>query len=117
MYQILYQSHAGSWAILILFFFLTYFFHKQKWLGIITRIFYLIMLISGIGMLVLLKFPLIFIIKGIIAIGLIAIMELILVNKKKGQVPAPYWVAFAIDLMLVILIGFKVIQSVKSFNL
>lgn len=109
MYHILYQSHAGSWAILILFFFLTYFFQK-KWLGIITRIFYLIMLITGIGMLILLKFPLIFIIKGIIAIALITIMEKLLALKKKGTPPAPFWIAFAIDLILVILLGFKVIQ-------
>lgn len=110
MYNILYQSHAGSWALLLIFFFLSYFLQKQKWLAMITRLFYLIMLISGIGMLFLLKFPLVFIVKGLLAILLISFMELILVKKKQEKPHTLFWILFVIDLILVILLGFKVIS-------
>lgn len=110
MFNIFYQSHAGSWAILLIFFLLSYFFQNQKWLAIITRIFYLIMIVSGVGMLVLLKFPLVFIIKGLLAILLIGIMEMIFEKKKKGEPHTVFWLFFAIELILVILLGFNVIS-------
>ncbi len=110
MYNIFYQSHAGSWAILIIFFLLSYFFHNQKWLSIITRIFYLMMIVTGVGMLFLLKFPLVFIVKGLLAILLIGTMDMILMKKKKAQPHSIFWIVFVIILILVILLGFHVIH-------
>ena len=110
MLNIFYQSHAGSWAILLLFFFLSYFLQKHKWLPMVLRIFYLIMLISGIGMLVLLGFPLVFVLKGILAISLIGTMEMLLVKKKKAEPHTAFWGLFAILTILVILFGYNVIQ-------
>jgi len=110
MYQIMYHSHAGSWAIMLLFFFLAYFFQNIKLFSIITRIFYLIMIVSGVTMLYLLHFPLALSVKGAIALGLISIMELLLLYKKRKQPAYPFWIAFVIDLILVLLLGFKVIQ-------
>lgn len=110
MLNTFYQMHAGSWAILLIFFFLSYFFPKQKWLSMITRLFYLIMLISGIGMLFLLKFPLVFIVKGILAIILIGMMEVLLAKKQKGEPQTLFWILFAVFLVLVVLFGFNVIS-------
>lgn len=110
MYNIFYQSHAGSWAILVIFFVLSYFFQKQKWLPMILRLFYVIMLVSGISMLVLMKFPLVYIVKGILAIGLIGVMEMLLVKKRKEEPHTLLWVLYSVFLLAVLILGFQVIR-------
>jgi hypothetical protein len=109
MMNILYQSHAGSWALLLIFFLLSYFFTQKKWLSMIARLFYVIMLVTGVGMLVLLGFPMIFLLKGVLAILLLGLMEMLVAKKQKEQPHTWLWVAWAVILVLVLLIGFNVI--------
>lgn len=110
MYNIFYHSHAGSWAFLIIFFLLSYFFQKQKWLPMILRLFYVIMLVSGISMLVLLNFPLLYIVKGILAIGLIGVTDMLILKKRKEEPHTLLWVLYGVLLILILLIGFDVIR-------
>ncbi|NEU29743.1 DUF1516 family protein [bacterium LRH843] len=117
--NMLYQSHIGSWAILVLLFFVSYFLlkggvHKgAKIVHMILRLFYVIMVVSGIGMLIGFGFPAMYVVKGILAIILIYAMEMLLVRTSKGTIgsKAPtYWGILLITLILVILLGFKVIS-------
>lgn len=119
MHNMLYQSHIGSWAILVLLFFVAYFLlkggvHKgAKIVHMILRLFYIIMVVSGIGMLVNYSFPAMYVVKGILAIVLIYAMEMLLVRTSKGTIgsKAPmYWILVIVTLVLVILLGYGVIS-------
>lgn len=117
--NIFYQSHIGSWAITVLLFLVSYFLLKggiskgAKIVHMILRLFYVIMLVSGIGMLIGYGFPAVYVVKGILAIVLIYAMEMLLVRTKKGTLgsKAPmYWSLFGVTLVLVILLGYEVIS-------
>lgn len=110
LFNIFYQSHAGSWAILILFFVLTCIFRKQKVTAMITRLLYLVMLISGAGMLFIWGFPMVYVIKGILAIVLIALMEMIQGRLRRGEPTLVHWIIMVVVLALVVLTGFGVIS-------
>ncbi|HWO78290.1 MAG TPA: DUF1516 family protein [Bacillus sp. (in: firmicutes)] len=106
MYNIFYHSHAGSWAILIVLFLISYFVRKQKISVMMQRLFYIIMLVTGIGMLVMRNFELLFVVKGILAILLIGTMEMLTIRSRKGKTVAGIWVGFVVLLVLVVLIGY-----------
>lgn len=115
--NIFYQSHIGSWAILVLLFFVSYFLLKggirkgAKIVHMILRLFYIIQVVSGVGLLMVHQFAAAYIIKGIIAIVMIYAMEMILVRTQKGTMEKGglYWAILLISLLLVILLGFEVI--------
>lgn len=116
--NIFYQSHTGSWAITILLFVISYFLLKSgknkasKIVHMILRLFYVIMIVSGIGTLIGYSFVAVYAVKGIIALVLIYAMEMILVRTKKGtlgQQAMTYWILFIVTLIVVVLIGFEVI--------
>ncbi|MCS7461275.1 DUF1516 family protein [Paenibacillus doosanensis] len=111
MFNIFYQSHAGSWALMIILFILSVIFYRQKVTQMILRLFYLIMLVSGIGMLTLLGFPLLYVIKGVLAIVLIGMMEMIVARRRRQQSAAPMWIVFVILLVLIVLLGYGVIHA------
>mgnify|MGYP001943119622 CR=1 FL=1 len=121
MANMLYQSHAGSWAITVLLFIVSYVLLKmgkpkgQKVTHMILRLFFVIMVVSGLGMLILYQFPLMYVVKGILAIWLIVMMERILARTEVGgaQTSSPvgkYWIQMVIALLLVVLLGFEVIR-------
>ncbi|SDN25056.1 Protein of unknown function [Fictibacillus solisalsi] len=108
MFNIFYQSHTGSWAILIILFLITY-FTRQKVTLMLQRLFYLIMIVSGVGMLAQLNFPLHYVIKGILAIVLIGVMEMMVARKRKGNPMAAMWIVLIILFALVLLLAYNVI--------
>jgi hypothetical protein len=116
MFNMFYHSHAGSWFLTILFFLLSYFFMSKgkltvsKVIHMILRLFSLIMIATGVGMLIGLHFPLTYVVKGLLALILIGLMEMILVRSRKGKAVKPLWITFVIVLILVLLLGFKVIS-------
>lgn len=110
LFNIFYQIHAGSWAILVIFFILTCFLRKQKVTGMITKLFYLLMLVSGAGMLFMLGFPMMYVIKGILAVALIAFMEMIQGRLRRGEPTLVHWLVMVVLLVVVVLMGFGVIS-------
>ncbi|OPA81110.1 hypothetical protein BVG16_01870 [Paenibacillus selenitireducens] len=109
-FNMLYQSHAGSWAILILLFVASVIFKRQKVTPMITRLFYLIMLGSGIGMLIEWNFPLMYVIKGILAVFMIGMMEMIMGRVRRNQPTGMFWIIFVILLALIVCMGYGVIK-------
>lgn len=109
MYNILLQSHAGSWAILVLLLVISYFAPNQKITPMIQRLFYLIMIITGVSMLVMIGFPLLYVFKGILAIILIGIMEVIVGRRKRSESTKVYWIAFIVLLLVILSIGYDII--------
>ncbi|WP_227936756.1 DUF1516 family protein [Alkalihalobacillus deserti] len=112
-------AHGDSWYVTILLFVITYILIKMgvskgaKILHMILRLFYIIMIFSGVVLLMnVWDFALLYVIKGILAIVLIYAMEMILVKTKKGTIGsrAPmYWGLFIVSLVVVALLGLQVI--------
>ena len=110
MLEGMYHTHAGSWIVLIVMFLLSYFLTKQKITHMILRLFYLVMIFSGAYMLFAGgSYGGQYHLKAVLAIALIAMMEMILVRKKKGKSILPLWIAMIVLLALVLLIAFGVI--------
>ncbi len=111
-------AHGDSWWVMILLFIITYFLIRAgvnkgaKILHMILRLFYIIMIFSGVVLLFNWGFPAAYVLKGILAIVLIYAMEMILVRTKKGTLgtKAPmYWGLFVIVLVIVVLLGLRII--------
>ncbi|AMA73161.1 MULTISPECIES: DUF1516 family protein [Aneurinibacillus] len=116
VFHMLYQTHAHSWFWILLFSVISFVFIKkektklQKVTRVLLRLVSAIMIVTGIAMLVTLHFPLAYVVKGIVAICMIGVIELILIRASKGIQTGPYWGLFILLLVLVLLLAFKVIS-------
>lgn len=114
--NIFYQSHTGSWAILVVLFLVSLLLIKLgkakggRIVQMVVRLFYIIMLVSGIGMLIGYDFPAIYIVKGILAIGLIGAMEVVLGRAKRRESVAVPLIIVVVLVAIVALMGFGVIS-------
>ncbi|MFA9559185.1 DUF1516 family protein [Evansella sp. AB-rgal1] len=117
MVDAMYFAHSDSWWVMMLLFIVAYFLFRKgihkgaKILHMILRLFYIVMLFSGVVRLTVWNFDLLYVAKGLLAIALIYAMEMILVKTKKGTIgtKAPmYWGIFGVSLVLVLLLGFRV---------
>jgi len=110
------HTHASAWFLTLLLFAIAFVFLRKgngkalKITQMILRLFFVIMLISGLGMIVAYQFPAIYILKGLLAFALIGLMEMILVRSGKGKNTKPLWLSFVVVLPIVLLIGFNVIR-------
>jgi len=110
MFSAIYHTHAGSWAVLVILFLISYFIPKNKVLPMILRLFYLIMIFTGGYMLFSGGgYPGAFHLKAVLAILLIGMMEMLLARRKKGKNVLPFWIALVVLLVVVVLIGYDVI--------
>lgn len=107
--SILYEAHSGSWAFLIIFFLISYLFPKQKVTMMIERLFVVIMILSGAGMVALYGFPLLSIFKGVLALIFIGVMEMMFVRRRAGQKHAMFWIIWIILFAIILSIGYDVI--------
>lgn len=99
------------WGLMLLLFILSLIFRKQKITTMLLRLTYLIMVGTGIGMLVNLGFPIFYVIKGLIALVMIGMMEIIVGQAQKGARSAPIaWVIFILALILVPSMGYGLIH-------
>lgn len=115
-YSALLHSHVSSWILVLLLFSAAFLLHtkgKKKGLKItqmILRVFYVLVLFTGIYMIILQDFYYMLVIKGILAIGLIYTMEMILVRSSKGTLNGKhkqiFWAAFLILLTVVLILGY-----------
>lgn len=105
-FNILKESHAGSWAILVVLFIVSVIFNRQKITPMITRLFYLIMLFTGISMLIKLEYPTTYVVKGILAIVLIGLMEMIMGRSRRREKTVVLWVAFIVVLAIIVSLGY-----------
>lgn len=114
--DVLYHFHASAWLLTVIFFLLSVLFLKSnrptiyKVSHMILRLLFVVMVISGIGLLIMYQFPLVYVVKGILALLLIGLMEMILARAKKGVPSKALWAQFLVVLPLVVLLGFDVIH-------
>lgn len=106
------HTHKAFWLVLLILFVLTLIFRKQKVTPMLLRISYLVMLITGISLLVSYKFPLQYTIKGILAVLLIGVLEMVVGRVRRGSTDKlPLFIGLAAVLfVIVILFGYNVIS-------
>ncbi|GAK11895.1 YisL family protein [Geomicrobium sp. JCM 19039] len=115
MFDMFFASHQGSWAFVAALFIVAYFLftsHKNKpgkILHMILRLFFIIMLVSGVGMLFEMGWPLVYIVKGILAVVMIGLMEMSLGKAKRGENGMGAFIGVIVLLVIVALMGFNVI--------
>jgi peptidoglycan/LPS O-acetylase OafA/YrhL len=107
--DILLKMHM-MWGVMVLLFLLSIFLPKQKISPVLLRISYLVMLGSGIGMLFYIHFPLFYMIKGLLAILLIGVMEMLLGRTKRREPVLPFWILFILLIILVPAMGYGYIH-------
>jgi hypothetical protein len=113
------HSHVSSWAIGLILFFVSYFLLRagklkgQKITHMILRLFYILILVTGATIVIIVfaqsGFYGPYMLKAAIGLWVIAVMELILVKKKKGELKSHYWLQLALSLALVFFYGYLVL--------
>lgn len=104
--------HITSWVILLILFFIA-FAKPSKGLQMAVRLFYLIVLATGLDLIFRFKVFGIahytgeYIAKIVLAIVLIGLMEMVLNKRKKNEPYKGIWIGFWVVLILVILLGFR----------
>lgn len=112
---ILQRIHTDSWFWILLFFVLSFLLLKagkrtpKKIVHMLLRLIALIMIVTGILMLVAYQFPIAYTVKGILAIAMVGVMEMILGMTAKGKRTGPFWATLIILVALVLLIAFRVL--------
>jgi len=112
LYDIFVASHQGAWALLIVAFLIAFFLYQAqkktggKIVAMILRLFYLIMVITGAGLLFQYGFPAHYLVKGIIAIVMIGFMEMALAKAKRGQKGITGFIVAVILAILVVIMGY-----------
>lgn len=95
------------WGALVLLFVLSLFLRKQKITVMLLRLTYVLMLATGIGMLVAIGFQLFYIAKGLLAIALIGVMEMITGKVRRGQrAPIVLWILLVALFVVVPAMGY-----------
>lgn len=111
--NMMYQTHVGSWAFLLVLFVLAYFF-KSKIIHMILRVFFVFMIVSGGYMLFVTGgYPTAFYVKAVVAVTMVGLMEMIISGRhKKGKSNKqllPFWLGIIVLLAVLLLIAFDVI--------
>jgi hypothetical protein len=106
------HAHITAWVVAVILLIVLLFLQKQgkntKVLHMILRVFYLLIIGTGIVMLFgLYQITLMYILKSLLGIVLIGLFEMILVRGKKAANTKNLWVPFIIVFLVVLYLGFK----------
>ncbi|MEN0645431.1 DUF1516 family protein [Alkalicoccobacillus gibsonii] len=108
MYDILYQVHIGTWIFLLVSIGLNLFYHSSVF-KILFRLMSIVMLGSGIALAYEWSFPLVFILKLVLALLLIGLTEMLLKKENPKEQTVLLLCVSGLFLILV-LIGFGIIR-------
>ncbi|MBS4188834.1 YisL family protein [Bacillus sp. FJAT-49705] len=107
------HAHITTWVLALVLFFVALGLHRSgkarglKVVHMILRLFYLLIIGTGIWILSSLhSISMLYIIKSLIGIVVIASIEMILVRLAKGKSTTMFWLLFVISLILVLYLGF-----------
>ncbi|WP_445506420.1 YisL family protein [Niallia sp. 03190] len=116
------HAHITSWLLALILFVIAFALHKSgkekgsKIVHMILRLIYLFVIGTGIWWLYRLgSFPLMYILKTLAGLWVIAALEMILVRTKKGRKTTILWTQFVIALVLVLYLGMTLPMGMWSF--
>lgn len=107
------QVHVTSWSITLILFIITLILTRagspkaQKIFHMILRLFLVITLLTGIGLLVTYGFHGIYLIKGALGIILLIFLEMVVTKTRDREPVTIWWIVLIIDVILVAWIGFS----------
>jgi uncharacterized membrane protein SirB2 len=115
------HTHITGWALaLILFLIMVFLQHKgknTKVLHMILRVLYLVIFGTGIMLLFgLYQVTFLYILKTVLGIWIIALFEMILLSANKPQNTQNLWIQFALILITLLYLGFKLPLGLKFFS-
>ncbi|HET7580322.1 MAG TPA: DUF1516 family protein [Bacillales bacterium] len=105
--------HIYSWSITFILFIISLILVKadkpkpQKIVHMILRLFLLITLLTGIGLLFTYGFQGIYLLKGALGIILLFLIETVVTRTRDHEGVTIWWIVFIIDIILVAWIGFS----------
>lgn len=106
------HAHITAWILAVILFIVIILFQKlgkqTKVLHMVLRVFYLLIIGTGIAMLFgLYKIDLLSILKSLLGIGLIGLFEMILGRGARSENTQKLWILFMIMFILVLYLGLK----------
>lgn len=107
------HSHITAWLLAIILFFVAFGLHKSgkargaKVVQMTLRLFYLLIIATGLWILSSINsISLLYVIKSLAGVFVIAMLEMILVNTVKGKKTTMYWLLFVVSFVFVLYLGF-----------
>ncbi|MBM4764203.1 YisL family protein [Bacillus sp. B15-48] len=116
------HAHMTTWFLALILFFVALGLHKRgkekgfKIIQMILRVFYILILGTGIGLLFsLANISFLYILKVVVGLWVIAAIEMILIRTSKKGNTQGMWIQFIIALLLVLYLGFTLPLGTKIF--
>nr|WP_106783812.1 YisL family protein [Lysinibacillus timonensis] len=110
--------HITTWVIAIVLFLIAAFASKSKGIHMALRLFYILIIITGVALFITMMgsgMGMQYGIKFILGILVIGMMEMILVKQAKNKPTGVYWVLFAIFLFATLYFGFSLPMGFRLF--
>ena len=108
------HAHITTWVIALILFFVAISLHKNgktrglKVVQMILRLFYLLIIATGVGMLFSLStISVLYWIKAILGVLVIGFFEMVLSKTIKGKSTGVLWTLFVVAFVVVVYLGFK----------
>ncbi|MBN6887587.1 peptidoglycan/LPS O-acetylase OafA/YrhL [Cytobacillus horneckiae] len=103
------HAHLSTWIIALILFFVALGLQKSgkdKVVHMILRLFYLLIIATGVMMLFSISnIDLMYVLKSIVGLWVISMLEMILVRTKKGKKTTILWVQLVVAFLLVLYLG------------
>lgn len=110
------HSHVTAWALALILFLVALSLHKSgkdkgfKIIQMILRVFYLLIIGTGIGLLFkLTTITPLYILKAVVGLWIIGLFEMILSRVANNRRTSIFWIQFVIAFLLVLYLGFAVL--------
>ncbi|MCA1039464.1 YisL family protein [Bacillus infantis] len=107
------HAHIFTWVVALVLFFAALGMHNSgkakgvKVVQMILRLFYLLIIGTGIWMLTSINIDLLYVLKALLGLWVIAMIEMIIIRTTKGKKTSILWVQFVVAAILVIYLGLR----------
>jgi hypothetical protein len=115
------HAHMTAWFLALVLFFVALGLHKSgkekgaKIVQMVLRLFYVLILLTGFGLLFSININLMYVLKAAVGLWVIAMLEMILIRTKKNEKVSILWVQFIVAVLLVLYLGFSLPLGTDMF--
>lgn len=112
------HAHLSTWIVAFILFFVAFSLQKKgkdKVVHMILRLFYLLIIATGVGMLFSINIDIMYVLKALVGLWIIAMWEMILIRNKKGEKTTILWVQLIVAFLLVLYLGLSLPLGFKPF--
>lgn len=116
------HAHMTAWFLALILFFVSLGLHKSgkdkgsKIVQMILRVDYLLILLTGIGLLFSIDaITIMYVLKAAVGLWVISMLEIILIRTKKNEKASILWIQFVVALLLVLYLGFSLPLGTELF--